>query len=106
MERLKRYFTDQGLGAADIPAAIVVHEVISIGMAAGFWAGCYALQPSRTFMRPIFSQAAKNKALEQGYATALARAQVTACFMFLFCLGKWLYAQQAMQRPTLMQIAF
>lgn len=76
MERLKGYFADQGLGAADIPAAIVVHEILGIGMAAGFWASCYMLQPSRTVMRPIVAQAAKSKALEQGYATALARAQV------------------------------
>eukprot|EP00884_Botryococcus_braunii_P018368 jgi/Botrbrau1/5214/Bobra.0172s0078.1 len=75
MERIKRYFAEQGLRAADIPTAIVVHEVVGLGMAVGFWAMCYAIEPSKTVMRPFIARKAKNKTLEQGYAAAMSKAQ-------------------------------
>jgi hypothetical protein len=81
MDRLKRYFAEQGLSAADIPAAIVVHEVVGLGMAAGFWALCYAIEPSKTVMRPFLGRAAQNKALKQSYTMALSKAEVV-----LFCI--------------------
>ena len=31
------YFEERGLGASDIPAAIVVHELIGLVIAAGAW---------------------------------------------------------------------
>ena len=45
-------------------------------MALGFWTACYALQPSRTFMRPVVNRFT-NQRLEQGYSMAMLRAQRT-----------------------------
>lgn len=80
MERIKRHFTEQGLSAADIPVAIVIHEVLGLGMAAGFWATCYSLQPSRTFLHPLLrNSAGGNASLQRGYAAAVSKAQVFCC---------------------------
>lgn len=78
MERLKRHFAEQGLRATDIPAAIIVHEVVGLGMAVGFWALCYVVEPSKTVMQPLILRTAKNKTLNQGYAAAMTKAQVTS----------------------------
>mmetsp|Transcript_134 Transcript_134/g.486 ORF Transcript_134/g.486 Transcript_134/m.486 type:complete len:184 (-) Transcript_134:218-769(-) len=51
LQRVKNYFFDRGLELRDIPTAFVWHEVIGLGMAAGFWSGCYIVQPSKTIMR-------------------------------------------------------
>jgi hypothetical protein len=53
MSRVKEYFTDQGLTAADLPAALIFHEVISVGFAAFTWSACYGIQPSVTIARPM-----------------------------------------------------
>jgi len=51
--RMKEYFTDQGLTAADLPAALIFHEAISVGFAAFTWSACYGIQPSVTIARPM-----------------------------------------------------
>ncbi len=61
---------------ADIPKAIVAHEVLGLAMALGFWTACYALQPSKTFMRPVVNRIT-NQRMEQAYSTAMLRAQRT-----------------------------
>ena len=53
VSRVKEYFTDQGLTAADLPAALIFHEVISVGFAAFTWSACYGIQPSVTIARPM-----------------------------------------------------
>ena len=77
MERFKQYFTEQGLTKTDIPKAIVLHEVIGLGFAVGFWSLCYTVQPSKTFMRPVASALARQQTLERMYAASLVRAQRT-----------------------------
>lgn len=77
MEKLKQYFIDRGVVAADIPKAIIFHEVIGAAIALGFWSACYALQPSNTFMRPVTTALASNQRLEQAYSAAMMRAQHT-----------------------------
>lgn len=70
-------FEEQGLSAADIPAAIVVHEVVGLAMAAGFWSACYAVQPSKTVARPVVAAVARSKRGAQAqaaYSAALAQA--------------------------------
>lgn len=37
MGKIKDYFTDRGLTAADLPKALVFHEVISVAFAAFTW---------------------------------------------------------------------
>lgn len=37
MGKIKDYFTDQGLTAADLPKALIFHEVISVAFAAFTW---------------------------------------------------------------------
>lgn len=49
-------------------------QVLGLTMAAAFWSACYALQPSRTFARPITQSLMRNRALQHSYETALARA--------------------------------
>ena len=45
-ERIKSYFTDRGIGVADVGSAIVVHEAIGLSLYAGSWAMCYWLEPT------------------------------------------------------------
>lgn len=47
LERLKAKFHEAGLEPADLVPALVVHEVLGLAMAFGFWGACYAVQPSR-----------------------------------------------------------
>lgn len=47
LQRLKNKFADAGLEPRDLVPALVVHEALGLAMAAGFWASCYALQPSK-----------------------------------------------------------
>ncbi len=78
MERFKHYFAEQGLDAkTDIPKAIVLHEVIGLGFAIGFWSLCYTVQPSRTFMRPVALALGRQQTLERAYAASFVRAQHT-----------------------------
>ena len=37
MGKIKDYFLDQGLTAADLPKALIFHEVISVAFAAFTW---------------------------------------------------------------------
>lgn len=78
MEYFKRYLTERGLKTTDIPAAIVVHEFVGLGVAVASWALCYAVQPSKTFMQPLISRGAKIVALKRGCDTAMSSAQVTS----------------------------
>ncbi|CAL5227818.1 g10845 [Coccomyxa viridis] len=78
MERFRQYFAEQGLDPkTDIPKAIVLHEVIGLGFAIGFWSLCYTVQPSRTFMRPVASALGRQQTLERVYAASFVRAQHT-----------------------------
>ncbi|KAL4441842.1 hypothetical protein ABPG77_003758 [Micractinium sp. CCAP 211/92] len=77
-------FQEQGLSAADIPAAIVVHEVVGLAMAAGLWSACYAVQPSKTVARPLVTAVARSKRGAQAqaaYSAALAQATRTVARM-------------------------
>lgn len=47
LQKLKNKFADAGLEPRDLVPALVVHEALGLAMAAGFWASCYALQPSK-----------------------------------------------------------
>lgn len=38
LQEVKQYFSGRGLELTDLPTAFVLHEVIGLGMAAGFWA--------------------------------------------------------------------
>ena len=53
VSRVKEYFTDQGLTAGDLPAALIFHEVISVAFAAFTWSACYGIQPSITIAKPM-----------------------------------------------------
>lgn len=49
-------------------------------MAAGFWASCYALQPSKTVARPLVQAAARSQrgaSMQRAYDLAMARATAT-----------------------------
>lgn len=37
MERIRTHFAEKGLSAEDVPKAIVMHELVSIAMAAASW---------------------------------------------------------------------
>lgn len=37
-----QYFTERGLDAADIPAAIIMHELLGMAMASAAWAVSFA----------------------------------------------------------------
>lgn len=77
-------FQEQGLSAADIPAAIVIHEVVGLAMAAGFWSACYAVQPSKTVALPLVDAVARSKrgaAAQAAYGAALAQATRTVARM-------------------------
>ncbi len=34
------------IGPKDITKGIIAHEVLGVGVLAGFWAGCYFVRPS------------------------------------------------------------
>jgi hypothetical protein len=58
MQRIKKELARQGLRPADLPAAIVVHELLGACMALGFWSACYAIQPASTVLAPVARAAA------------------------------------------------
>ena len=53
MERIKAAFAEQGIGAADVPRAIVVHEVLGASLFLGVWGVCYAAQPTMALARAV-----------------------------------------------------
>ncbi|KAK9807177.1 hypothetical protein WJX73_004347 [Symbiochloris irregularis] len=81
MERLKQCFRDTGLEPADIPAAFVIHEVISVGIAVGFWSACHAVQPSQRFFTAGASTAGRNPGAQRLYNSALLTAEKTVARM-------------------------
>ena len=64
-------------GPEDIPKAILLHEVIGLGFAIGFWSICYTTQPSKTFMRPVAIALSKKRSLERLYTASFVRAERT-----------------------------
>lgn len=79
MNRLK--IERHGLAPADLPAALLVHELLGAAMASGFWAACYAIQPSSSTLAPIARRAAaRHPALQRlwGRSVEVARANVGA----------------------------
>ncbi|OUS47386.1 hypothetical protein BE221DRAFT_158917 [Ostreococcus tauri] len=76
MGRVKRYFLDRGLGPEDLIPAFVFHETISIAFAASTWIAAYAIEPTRTVLRPLRgTKAAKAMAKPFGAALELATKQ-------------------------------
>lgn len=82
IERLKRKFADAGLEPADLVPALVVHEMLALAMALGFWGTCYALEPSKVAASGVFSRGGKMKvqpprALAALYERSLSTARAT-----------------------------
>ena len=40
---------------SDLPKAAVAHELMGLGLLAGSWGACYAIQPSQTIARPLLA---------------------------------------------------
>lgn len=53
MGRVLDFFDQCGLEARDLPLAFVLHEVVSVALAAAAWSFCYAAQPSQIVARSI-----------------------------------------------------
>jgi len=82
MDRLKAELARAGLAPADLPAALLVHELLGAAMATAFWAACYAVQPSNTALGPVARRlAARHPAAqrlwERSVASAAARVRRT-----------------------------
>ncbi|KAJ1440278.1 hypothetical protein B484DRAFT_427448, partial [Ochromonadaceae sp. CCMP2298] len=56
-DKISEHFTEHGFSAADVPKAIVVHEMLGIAMLALTWSTCYHFPPSqnRYLKAPIAS---------------------------------------------------
>ena len=54
MERLKQVFLDRGITVADLPKAIVIHELLGAAMAIGFWTVCPQLSDVPHLLVPGF----------------------------------------------------
>eukprot|EP01026_Neomeris_dumetosa_P066344 TRINITY_DN64141_c0_g1_i1.p2 TRINITY_DN64141_c0_g1~~TRINITY_DN64141_c0_g1_i1.p2 ORF type:complete len:155 (-),score=3.61 TRINITY_DN64141_c0_g1_i1:164-628(-) len=90
--RIRTWFEEQGLSAADIPKAFVIHEVIGISFAIAAWSMCYAIQPSKTVMRPVLGGLQKNQkgnTLIKLSDKAMQKAQKTVSNM-KWLQGSWL----------------
>ena len=57
--------------------AFVIHEIIGLGMAVGFWSACYAVQPSRRFFTPLSRAVNRHSSVERLYNSALVKASHT-----------------------------
>ena len=80
----REHFERLGLTAADLPAAIIVHEVLGAAMALGFWATCYAGRPSRRLAAAAAQGAAagaRGLALQRAYDAAMTQATRTVAKM-------------------------
>jgi hypothetical protein len=80
VQKFKEAFLSLGLTPADIPAAIVVHEILGMGIALAAWATCFSIQPSRTVARPLVQALAKQRQgaqLQQAYGAAMTAATRT-----------------------------
>lgn len=80
MERLKTHLKDQGIGIADLPKAIVFHEVLGAGMALAFWTclqACYRVQPSSNLLRPLARRASRNALARKSFSSAVQSASTT-----------------------------
>lgn len=74
------YFEERGLGPADIPAAIIVHELLGALMASAAWALCYKAQPSRALgarVAGLVGAGAAQTRLHAAYSGAMAQATST-----------------------------
>lgn len=69
-------FEQLGLTAADIPAAIVVHEVLGLVMAIGWWGLCYAVVPSKRLATTMagIAKGQRGAQLQKVYNAAMAQA--------------------------------
>uniref|UniRef100_A0A7S0WNF0 Uncharacterized protein n=1 Tax=Pyramimonas obovata TaxID=1411642 RepID=A0A7S0WNF0_9CHLO len=74
MGKIKDYFVEQGLTVADIPKAIVLHEVVSIGFAAATWMVAYQTQPGKTLAMAVPADK-RPKFLVNGYKAAMGAAK-------------------------------
>ena len=81
--RVTDYFTGKGLSHTDLPAALVFHELISVGFAAFTWTVCYGIQPGVRIAKPLARVPGASKV-----ANAFDRA-LTFTFILLvsYCLG-------------------
>ena len=76
MNRLKSGLARHGLNPADLPAALLIHELLGAAMATAFWAACYATQPSTTALEPLARRvAAAHPAAQRLWQTSVAAAQ-------------------------------
>jgi hypothetical protein len=73
MDRIKAAFAEQGIGAADIPRAIVVHEVLGASVFFGAWAACYAIRPTLGVARAVPALLRKVEAMSARAEAAIAR---------------------------------
>lgn len=77
MEVLKTHLKEQGIGVADLPKALVFHEVLGAGMAVAFWMTCYRLQPSSSILKPLARRASGNAMARKSYEKAVQSASKT-----------------------------
>jgi hypothetical protein len=77
--RFRAWFEDRGLGPADVPLAIFMHEVLGLAMAASLWSACYYTRPTRTLARPLLLLAGDSSAqhAQAIYDAAMAQASAT-----------------------------
>ncbi len=70
------YFEERGLGAKELPAAIIVHELLGMIMASAAWTACYHIQPSQR-LGNRFVKSFKGDTqvrMQQAYNTAMIQA--------------------------------
>eukprot|EP01047_Picozoa_sp_COSAG01_P071968 COSAG01_NODE_11321_length_1959_cov_1.694624_1_plen_117_part_10 len=64
-QRLRDHIAAQGLGAGDLPTALLVHELLGLGWMMASWGGCYVLQPTRRGLARAFGPAQVQQAAER-----------------------------------------
>eukprot|EP00092_Neocalanus_flemingeri_P072350 GFUD01089070.1.p1 GENE.GFUD01089070.1~~GFUD01089070.1.p1 ORF type:complete len:137 (+),score=43.26 GFUD01089070.1:88-498(+) len=53
MEEVKKFLSSAGLRPADIPTALVIHEVLGVSVLLSAWAACWAVKPSRNLLNAL-----------------------------------------------------
>jgi len=101
MDEIKSYFESKDIGPKDITKGVIAHEVLGVGVLAGFWAGCYFVRPSGRFMtamklkKPalwsaseqrmqksaLLNKITQNKIISSGQATKLVISYVEGTFL-------------------------
>ncbi|KAJ1468205.1 hypothetical protein T484DRAFT_1984840 [Baffinella frigidus] len=78
-ERLEKYLKDRNIKLIDIPKALLLYELTSIGVMGAFWVGCYVLQPTRRGMVVATAAAlAKGDKVTRGSNSLLAKRLATS----------------------------